>query len=330
MGLIKTVFNNAKNSVTSTLEDQWQKAFRCSEMGTEILMKKVKSPNGIIPNGSTIIVAPGQCAVIFDNGKIVDATAEEGTYTYDSSSSPSFFAGQFKPVMMEALKRFAYGGERDKEQFVLFFNMHEIPGATFGTSSPIDFSDWSRAIPNRMMPGTFQPLLVAIKCHGTYTFRIDNPALFMERISGIADEFRANDLINMNTKWGMQLKKEAEDVFSEIIQELGTQEKPIPVEKVGSLRSEIKEIIAERNFKQACEERGLIITNYTIAGVLLTDESKADIKKYQSASNAFMQQNNLVDAYANAVQDAAKNEGGAVNRIYGYRSDEYELRRNFQ
>ena len=248
------------------------------------------------------------------------ATAEDGIYTLDTSSTPSFFAGQFGDVFKEMWQRFTYQGSTAKEQFVLFFNIHEIPGATFGTSSPIDFSDWSRPTPNRMVPGTMQPLLVAIKCHGTYTFTIENPALFMEKVAGIADEFRARDLIDMNSKWGMQLKKEAESIFSEVIQELGTQEAPVPVEKIGSLRTEIKDIIEERNFKQACEERGILITNYTVAGVQLTDESKEDIKKYQSASNTFMQQEKLVDAYANAVQDAAKNEG-----IYGNWNDEHEF-----
>lgn len=317
MGLIKSVINAAKGAVGSTMQDQWKEAIRCQEMGDTILMKKVTTPNKVISNGSTIIVAPGQCAVIFDNGKIVDATAEDGMYTWDTSSTPSFFQGQFGPVFKEMWQRFTYNGATAKEQFVLFFNTHEIPGATFGTSSPIDFSDWSRQIPNQRIPGTVQPLLVSIRCHGTYTFSINNPALFMERVSGISDVFRADQLTSMNTKWGMQLKKEAEDVFSEVIQELGTQENPVPVEKLGALRSEIKDIIAERNFKQACEDRGIIITNFTIGGLALTDESRADIKQYQLGSNVFDQQATLVNAYANAVQDAAKNEGGAMNGFMG-------------
>ena len=40
-------------------------------------MKKVTTKNGVISNDSTIIVAPGQCAIIYDNGRIIDATAEE-------------------------------------------------------------------------------------------------------------------------------------------------------------------------------------------------------------------------------------------------------------
>ena len=89
MGLIKAAFG----AVGSTLSDQWKEAIRCEEMGNDVLMMKKTTPTGVISNKSTIIVGPGQVAIIYDNGRIVDATAEEGIYTFDSSSTPSLFAG---------------------------------------------------------------------------------------------------------------------------------------------------------------------------------------------------------------------------------------------
>ena len=88
MGLIKA----AVAAVGSTLHDQWKEYIRCDDLGQDILMKRVSTPNGIISKDSAIQVAPGQIAVIFQNGQILDATAEEGIYTFDQSSSPSFFA----------------------------------------------------------------------------------------------------------------------------------------------------------------------------------------------------------------------------------------------
>ena len=73
MGLIKAGIG----AVGSTLHDQWKEAIRCDDLGNDILMKKVTTKNGVISNDSTIIVAPGQCAIIYDNGRIIDATAEE-------------------------------------------------------------------------------------------------------------------------------------------------------------------------------------------------------------------------------------------------------------
>ena len=156
-------------------------------------MKKT-TDTGVISNKSTIIVAPGQCAVIYDNGKIIDATAEDGVYTYDSSSTPSFFAGQFGAVFKEMWQRFTYNGATAKEQAVFFFNLKEIIDNKFGTPAPIPFQDWSHPIPNQMT-NTLTPLRVEIKCFGKYTFRISNPALFMSKIAGTANVYKKDDLV---------------------------------------------------------------------------------------------------------------------------------------
>ena len=42
--------------------------------------------NGFISKDSAIQVSPGQIAVIFQSGKILDATAEPGIYTFDEST----------------------------------------------------------------------------------------------------------------------------------------------------------------------------------------------------------------------------------------------------
>ena len=79
MGLIKA----AATAVGSTLHDQWKEYIKCDDLGQDILMKKVTTKNGIITKDSAIQVAPGQIAVVFQNGKVLDATAEEGIFTFD-------------------------------------------------------------------------------------------------------------------------------------------------------------------------------------------------------------------------------------------------------
>ena len=106
MGLIKS----ALTSVNSTLHDQWEEYITCDSLDTNTLVVKKTTENGIISNKSRIQVAPGQVALIFDSGKILDATAEEGIYTFDSSSSPSLFAGQFGEMFKEMWERFKFNG----------------------------------------------------------------------------------------------------------------------------------------------------------------------------------------------------------------------------
>ena len=146
MGLIKA----AIGAVGGTLIDQWKDLISCEDMGNDILMVKKTTKSGQITKSSRIIVAPGQVAVIYDSGTILDATAEEGSYNFDSSTSPSFFAGQFGDVFKEMWTRFTYGGKPNKEQAVFYFNVKEIKDNKFGTGTPIPFQDWSHPIPNQM------------------------------------------------------------------------------------------------------------------------------------------------------------------------------------
>ena len=298
MGLIKA----AKSAIGSALKDQWKEAIRCEEMTDEILMMKKTTPTGVISNGSTIIVAPGQCAIIYDNGRVIDATAEDGVYVLDTSTTPSFFAGQFKDSFKEMWERFTYDGASAKEQAVFFLNIKEIMDNKFGTASPIPFQDWSHPLINEMTK-TMSPLRVEIKCFGKYTFKISNPALFMNGIAGISEVYRKTDLVE-------QMKSEMIGILQNIINELGNSEHKVPVLELPSQTDEIKEIINTRECDKVIRKRGLSIVGFVIESVTLTDESEEKIDNYEYSTNSFLQKGRMVDAYANAMENAASNEHG--------------------
>jgi len=305
MGLIKA----ATSAIGSTLHDQWKEAIRCEDMTNDILMMKKTTPTGVISNKSTIIVAPGQCAIIYDNGKVIDATAEEGLYTFDESSTPSFFAGQFGAVFKEMWQRFTYDGASAKQQAVFFFNLKEIIDNKFGTPAPIPFQDWSHPIPNQMT-NTITPLRVEIKCFGKYTFKISNPALFMSTIAGTADVYRKNEVVE-------QLRSEVMAVFQNVANELGTEKYKVPVLEMPSQTDEIREMMDEQVFDEKIRQRGIEIVGFAVESVTLTDESEKKIDDYELSSNSYMQQGRMVGAYSNAVENAAKNESGAMNGFMG-------------
>ncbi len=133
MGLIKA----AGKAISTTLKDQWKEFIKCENMDNNTLMIKKTTENGVITKKSAIEVAPGQIAVIFQSGKILDATAEEGIYTFDESSSPSFFAGDFGAVFKEMWTRFTFNGATNKDQAVYFINAKEIIDNKFGTPAPV-------------------------------------------------------------------------------------------------------------------------------------------------------------------------------------------------
>lgn len=305
MGLIKA----AVEAVGSTLHDQWKEYIKCDDLGQDILMRRVSTPNGVISKDSAIQVAPGQIAIIFDSGKIIDATAEEGIYTFDQSTSPSFFAGQFGPVFKEMWTRFVYNGATNKEQAVFYLNAKEIMDNKFGTPAPIPFQDWSHPIPNQMT-GTMNPLRVEVKCFGKYTFKIEDPAVFMSKVAGTADTYRKEQITE-------QMRSEVIGSFQNVLNELGNSEHKTPVLELPSSTDEIKKIMDEKVFDQPIRDRGLSIVGFVVESVTLDEESEKKIDNYELSSNSYMQQGTLVGAYANAVQDAANNANGSMNGFMG-------------
>ena len=305
MGLIKA----AATAVGSTLHDQWKEYIKCDDLGQDILMRKVTTKNGIITKKSAIQVAPGQIAVVFQNGKILDATAEEGIFTFDESVMPSFFAGDFGDVFKEMWTRFTYNGGVSKEQAVFYINAKEIIDNKFGTPSPIPFQDWSHPVPNQMT-GSITPLRVQVKCFGKYTFKITDPSTFMSKIAGTAEEYRKDDICE-------QMRSEVIGAFQNVLNELGTANYKVPVLELPSSTDEIKKAMDDKVFDQPIRDRGMSIVGFVVESVTLDDESNEKIDKYELAGNAFMQQGSLVGDYGKALKDAANNENGAVNGMMG-------------
>ena len=96
MGLIRA----AMGAAGGVMADQWKEYFYCEAMPADLLATRgwkrqsgrsanTKGSDNIITNGSIVAVADGQCAMIVEQGKVVDICAEPGEYTYDTGSAPS-------------------------------------------------------------------------------------------------------------------------------------------------------------------------------------------------------------------------------------------------
>ncbi len=301
MGLIKA----AIGAIGGTLGDQWQDLVKCEDMGNDILMVKKTTKSGQISKGSRIIVGPSQVAVIYDSGKILDATAEEGVYEFDESSSPSFFGGNFGAVFKEMWQRFTYNGTPAKEQAIFYFNTKEILDNKFGTASPIPFQDWSHAIPNQMT-GTLAPMAVKVRCYGKYTFKIDQVDVFMRNHAGVSDIVTKDVLVE-------QMDSEVKGAFQNVLNELGNSVHKVPVLELPSNTDEIKEMMDKNVFDEPIRNRGIKLVGFVIESVSLDEESDKKISQYEMSSNAFMQQGAVIGA----MQDAANNSAGAATGFMG-------------
>ncbi len=305
MGLIKEIVGAVGGAIGGTLKDQWLDLIKCDNMDMETLMVKQTTKTGQISKGSRILVAPGQVAVIYDSGAVLDATAEEGVYTFDQSSSPSFFGGQFGPVFKEMWQRFTYGGTPAKEQAIFYFNVKEILDNKFGTATPIPYQDWSHAIPNQMT-GSLSPMGVNVRCYGKYTFQLDDVAVFMRNHAGTGTVVKKKDIVE-------QMRSEVIAAFQNVLNEMGNSKHRVPVLELPSYTDEMKQVLDERVFDEPIRARGIKLVSFTVESVSLDDASQEKIDRYEYSSNSMMQQGKIIDV----MQTAAGNEAGAGNAFIG-------------
>ena len=197
MGLIKA----ALNAGSTVLADQWKEYFYCDALPVDVLCTKgqkrtgegtsnTKGSDNVISNGSTIAVADGQCMIIVENGKVVEVAAEPGLFTFDSSTEPSIFAGNFGKSFIDSFKtfgkRFTYGGDTGTDQRVYYFNTKEITDNLFGTSEAIPFNTYVKDINLRLQ--------TSLRINGRYTYKITNPLLFYTNIAGnVSDRYEKTE-----------------------------------------------------------------------------------------------------------------------------------------
>lgn len=315
MGLIKA----AVNAVGGELADQWLEYFYCNSIDQDVLVTKGKKQTGkrssnfrgndnVISNGSGIVVADGQCMVIVENGKIVEACAEPGQYTFQSDVSPSLFSGNFTEGLSEAFdmiaKRFSHGGIAGVDQRVYYFNIKEIMDNKFGTAQPVPFRIVDRNIG--------LDIDVSLRCNGAYSYRIINPLLFYANVCGNVEEEYTRDEI------AKQLKAEfisaLQPAFSRISeQEIRPNALPGHTEELAAAMNEV----LDEKWKKL---RGISVISVAINSISLTEDDMELIKHAQKVSmmrNPAMAAATLVEAQAEAMKNAASNANGAMTGFMG-------------
>ena len=315
MGLIKA----ALGATGGILADQWKEYFYCESLPADVLVEKgqkrkgnrssnTKGNDNIITNGSILVVADGQCALIVDQGMVVDVCAEPGEYTYDASTEPSIFSGDLgdsiAAVFQTVGKRFTFGGEAPKDQRIYYFNTKEIMGNKYGTASPVPF----RVVDERAAID----IDISVKCFGEYSYKIVNPLLFYKNVcSNITETYKRS---NLESQRRSELLTALQPAFGKI-SEMG-----IRYSAVVSHTTELRDALKEELCEKWRDTRGIEIQEIGVSSIKATEEDEQMIKEMQR-NVAFMDpsraQAHLVGARASAMQAAASNTAGAAIGFMG-------------
>ena len=311
MGLIKAV----TSSVSSGFGDQFKEFIDCPAVAGNVLIQRGqvnhgdgnKNPSeGIITKGSQIVVPEGMAMMIVDNGAIADFSAEPGIYTYEQSSEPTVFDGGFFKGIKDTIKtigrRITYGGQPAHDQRVYYVNTKVMMGNKFGSPQPKKIADEKY--------GTLE-----VTFFGEYAVRVIDPALLVAEVIGT----NPKDTITYDEVVGSQLKAKFVEKVTVAISNV-MRNKKVSFGDMGLYGSDISDEMNKCLDDSWKKQYGLEITDVAMGDINLTEESMKRVSRIDDAkifSDPSMQSGLMASASAQAMENAAANEGGSMMGFMG-------------
>ncbi len=228
-----------------------------------------------IKNGAQLIVRESQTAVFVFEGQVGDVFTP-GRYTVDGGNTP----------ILSKLGAWKYGFNSPIKAEVYFVNTKQFTDMKWGTSNPIMLRDADFGI-------------VQLRAFGAYSLRVADPAQFIKEIAGTNAQFQTEDIDG-------QLKRAIVTEFSDSLGEL-----KIPAIDLASQYKELGEQIRGK-INEDFKGYGLEVTKFYVENVSVPEEVQDAINR-----RASMGALGNVDQYmkfqaAEALRDAAQNEGGGA------------------
>ncbi|MFS3130062.1 SHOCT domain-containing protein [Nocardioides sp. Bht2] len=318
MGLIQA----AIGALGGTLADQWKDFYTVPNglAPTAALFSAVprgtnndrgsntKASDGVITNGSKIVVPEGYGLVLMQDGAITGFAAEAGAYEWNSEAqdSQSIFAGNgiVSPLITTSWERFKFGGRPSSQQRAYFVTLKELPNNRFGTQSEIYWDD------------AYMNAQVGAVTRGTYTLSITDPILFIKAFVPAAylEPGRVFDFTDVDNDAASQL-------FNEVVGSLapafsmytndpakGNRITKIQQDSVGFAQS--LSAAVEQNYKWA-SGRGLEIVSTAIIAIEYDEATRELLRNVQRADalSGARGNSNLQASVAAGMESAGANAG---------------------
>ena len=153
---------------------------------------------------------------------------------------------------------------------------------------------------------------ISIRCFGEYSYRISNPILFYTNVCGNVSDAFTRDRLDSQLK--TELLTALQPAFAKI-SDMGIRYSSLPGHTY-----EMAEALNDVLSNKWRDLRGLEIVSFGVSSVKASEEDEQMLKEMQQAKayvNPGMAAANLARAQANAMQDAAKNTGGAAVGFMG-------------
>jgi membrane protease subunit (stomatin/prohibitin family) len=228
-----------------------------------------------IKNGAQLIVRESQAAVFVFEGQVADVFTP-GRYTVEGGNTP----------ILSKLGAWKYGFNSPIKSEVYFVNTKQFTDMKWGTSNPIMLRDADFGI-------------VRLRAFGAYSLRVADPANFIKEVAGTNAHFQTEDIDG-------QLKRAIVSEFSDAIGEM-----KIPALDLAAQYKELGEAIRAK-INQDFSSYGLEVTKFYIENISLPPEVEAAMDKRASMGALGDAQKYMQFQAADALRDAAQNEGGGA------------------
>ncbi|MEP6924387.1 MAG: SPFH domain-containing protein [Pyrinomonadaceae bacterium] len=228
-----------------------------------------------IKNGAQLIVRESQAAVFVHEGQIAD-TFGPGRYTIDGGNTP----------VLSKLGAWYHGFNSPFKSEVYFVNTKQFTDMKWGTANPVMLRDADFG-------------MVRMRAFGTYSLHVANPQTFIKEIAGTNAHFQTEDIEG-------QLKRAIVSAFSDSLGELKIAALDLAAkyeELGGALKAKINEDFASF---------GIELTKFYVENISLPPEVEAAIDKRSSMGALGDAQRYMQFQAADALRDAAQNEGGGA------------------
>ncbi len=296
MGIIKAAATSAGN----VLKEQWKEIFMCDSLSSESLLLRGQKKTGknssndrkddrVITNGSLIVVADGQAAVVVSQGKVIDVCTEPGEHVFYDENHPGGIRGFFKDVW----SRIGFGGG-DVQPIVhsiYFVDTRECMGNTFLTPSPVPVHIGDKALGASIDS--------SVTLGGVFSFRVSDPAVFYRNVSGNVSKLYSRK----------QLKEQVTaELYSCMQQALAnTVMQGIRPSEFPSHILEIEKEIVKTVTMRTKERFGIRIVSVAIGSLEVTDLKTLQKLQYiKTLTDPKMAQASLTDGFVEALNDIGK------------------------
>lgn len=273
MGIIGSIVDFVKGELINVIE--WQ------DQSQDTILHQYDCRGNAIKNGAQLTVRESQAAVFVNEGELGDIF-QPGRYELTTNNIP----------VLTKLKSWKYGLDSPFKCEVYFVNTKTFTAQKWGTPNVfyVRDQDFGR---------------VSLRAFGTYSFRVVDPGLFVQKVSGTKSNFRVGEI--------------AEELRSLIINNLIT--------AIGESKVSLLDLAANyRTLGEICmknlntSEYGLQFTQFLINSISLPEELQ---KKLDEGTGMNMlgdmnryQQMSMADAMKTAAANGG-NGGGGMEGMMG-------------